>query len=545
MLRFGAGHFDGRRFLRYFYVATILLGCAAANADAHAVLVETAPQNNQTLVTPPAEIRFVFNEVVTPVSVQLLDASAKPVSGVGPVLAIDSTLHLKLPATLPVGVYIASYRIISADSHPVGGSFVFGIGMDPLASPPPQTIILPNAAAWQVIATVLRVIFDGGILIVTGAILFQILIGPAAGSASTGRYLIFVAVATVISAALLPGVLGAQLTAAPLTAFWHGDVWQAGIKTSLGGSMAVAIMGLLFLIGGSVSRDRGMGLAVAVPGALIALAGFALSGHAATADPIWLSAPLLYLHTLCVAYWVGALIPLDRLLRTRPPASSAPLVRMFSYHAVFIVAAAITCGLILAAIQLRSFATLLTTEYGQRLLIKIVLVSVLLFAAAFNKLVLSRSLAAGSRRAAAWLRHMIHIEMGLVTAILIATVLLGQSVPPRETTEDAPNGVSAMAMEGDRMAMIDATPGRAGPNRLTLQLSNEDNTALDPISVTIWLSNPTLGIEAMKVTPTKESPGRYVVPAAAFPVGGNWTATIETVVTDFDETDFSVELPIH
>lgn len=102
-----------------------------------------------------------------------------------------------------------------------------------------------------------------------------------------------------------------------------------------------------------------------------------------------------------------------------------------------------------------------------------------------------------------------------------------------------------MAMEGDRMAMIDATPGRAGPNRLTLQLSNEDNTALDPISVTIWLSNPTLGIEAMKVTPTKESPGRYVVPAAAFPVGGNWTATIETVVTDFDETDFSVELPIH
>jgi copper transport protein len=526
-------------------LAAFMLCVTAAQADAHAVLLETTPQNNQSLTASPAEIRFVFNEVVTPVSVQLLDASAKRVEGTGSVTAIDATVHLKLPQSLPIGIYIASYRVISADSHPVSGSLVFGIGLDPLANPVATRVgTAPDAPYWQAIGVLLRLVFDGSLLIAAGGILFQILIPSHIGSESTNRLLFGAATTATISAVLLPVVLGAQLMAEPLTAFWHFSVWHTGVATSLGASMAIAITGLLLIVVGTMTNDRGMGLAIAVPGALIALAAFSLGGHAATAEPIWLSAPLLYLHTLCVAYWIGALIPIDRQLRAQPTTVSAPMVRRFSYHAVSIVPIAILCGIVIAGIQLRSFSALVTTAYGQRLFIKMGLVGALLLAAACNKFVLSRALARGRQNAAAYLRCLIRAELALIAAILAMTVLLSQSVPPREKANAMQAGVSAMVMEGDRMAMIDVAPGRPGPNRLAIQLTNNDSTPLDPLSVTVWLGNPALGIEPMKFTPEKENAGRYVVPAAIFPVSGNWTVTVETVVTDFDETNFTADAPI-
>ena len=53
----------------------------------------------------------------------------------------------------------------------------------------------------------------------------------------------------------------------------------------------------------------------------IAMAGVGLSlatsGHAATAPPQWLSRPLVFVHGVGVAYWVGALAPLAAMARRR------------------------------------------------------------------------------------------------------------------------------------------------------------------------------------------------------------------------------------
>ena len=46
----------------------------------------------------------------------------------GDVSATDATVRIKLPADLPPGSYVVTWRVISADSHPVGSSFTFTVG---------------------------------------------------------------------------------------------------------------------------------------------------------------------------------------------------------------------------------------------------------------------------------------------------------------------------------------------------------------------------------------------------------------------------------
>ena len=45
-----------------------------------------------------------------------------------PCVPIGETIVIMLPENLPRGTQVVSYRVISADGHPVGGSMVFSIG---------------------------------------------------------------------------------------------------------------------------------------------------------------------------------------------------------------------------------------------------------------------------------------------------------------------------------------------------------------------------------------------------------------------------------
>ena len=42
----------------------------------------------------------------------------------------------------------------------------------------------------------------------------------------------------------------------------------------------------------------------------------ALSGHASNAAPQWLTRPSVFVHVVCVAFWVGALLPLIAAVQT-------------------------------------------------------------------------------------------------------------------------------------------------------------------------------------------------------------------------------------
>jgi copper transport protein len=310
--------------------------------------------------------------------------------------------------------------------------------------------------------------------------------------------------------------------------------------------MGVAIAGLCAMLVGAAFGRHALAEGLLVVGAATALASFGLTGHAATAPPIWLTASALVVHTSCIAYWLGSLAPLYLRLGRLPAEDAAAVVKRFSAIAVGLVAVLLACGLILAAVQVRAPGALVDTDYGRRLLIKLGFVAGLLLLAAVNKSRLASRLAQPGSSAALWLRRSIIAEFALMAGVLLVTATLGQVVPPRETLAlaDADQGFSGMAMTGEAMADIAVTPARSGANRVVLNLTDANGAPLEAFEVTVWIENSALGIEPIAQKAAKQGEGEYTLPAALFPVAGTWKMTIEALVSDFEQTSFTAEVPI-
>ena len=116
----------GRRWVALILSAAVSL--TAVPALAHAVLMDSSPKAGEMLATSPKEITASFNESVGPIFFKILDRSGKEVGDAGEIKLDGLKMILPLRATLPNGTYVFTYRVISADTHPVGTTFGFSIG---------------------------------------------------------------------------------------------------------------------------------------------------------------------------------------------------------------------------------------------------------------------------------------------------------------------------------------------------------------------------------------------------------------------------------
>ena len=107
-------------------VAVLLALCLAGRAHAHATLVSTDPGDNAVVTQAPKMVQLRFNEAVAPAAVRLIDAEGRTREVVA--RAVDQTVLIALPDSLPQGTQIISYRVVSQDGHPVGGSIMFSVG---------------------------------------------------------------------------------------------------------------------------------------------------------------------------------------------------------------------------------------------------------------------------------------------------------------------------------------------------------------------------------------------------------------------------------
>ncbi|WP_277452218.1 copper resistance protein CopC [Janibacter sp. DB-40] len=97
----------------------------ASPADAHARLEGSSPQDGATLSAVPPEIMLRFNE---PIEAGLNQVSVK--SGSTEVAKGDpqvdgSNVYQPIEYTMDPGEYTVTYKVVSADGHPVSGSFTF------------------------------------------------------------------------------------------------------------------------------------------------------------------------------------------------------------------------------------------------------------------------------------------------------------------------------------------------------------------------------------------------------------------------------------
>lgn len=286
---------------------------------------------------------------------------------------------------------------------------------------------LADLGPWQIAAVAVRAGLYAGVLVGVGSLLFSLLLGePTTGvrRVVTAAGVTGAAVALVLMGLEWPlraGFLGGG----SLAAATNPRLLAIAVDGVFGQRLMLVSVGLAVVVAALIARRRWPRLAgsAGVGGALIAAAGFGIAGHTGASAP-WLLGPVLMVHLLAAAYWIGALLPLHRVAGSPIEPGAAAILERFGELAVGILAALVVAGGALAYWLTGSIEALVTTGYGQSLLAKIALVAALLGLGALNKLRLVPAFARGAPQAAAQLRRSMRVEAGVAALVLAATAVL-------------------------------------------------------------------------------------------------------------------------
>ena len=114
------------------FLLTVVFAPGAAMAHSNAVQVD--PKDGATLETLPAEATVTFNE--PPKTADMVLSSPDGEVHVLKTRVDGSAVIATLPSNGPRGTYGLSYRVVSADGHPVAGTtaFVVTAGPEPAAT---------------------------------------------------------------------------------------------------------------------------------------------------------------------------------------------------------------------------------------------------------------------------------------------------------------------------------------------------------------------------------------------------------------------------
>ncbi|MER7334156.1 MULTISPECIES: copper resistance CopC family protein [unclassified Micromonospora] len=118
--------------------AAALLLVPAAPAAAHNTLQSASPAKDARLTTAPTQVKLTFMQKLDPAftTIALTDAAQTKVATGEPVVN-GTTGTVTIDRPLANGTYTVAYRVVSADGHPVQGSYRFTVA-DPSASAGPQ-----------------------------------------------------------------------------------------------------------------------------------------------------------------------------------------------------------------------------------------------------------------------------------------------------------------------------------------------------------------------------------------------------------------------
>lgn len=537
----------------------MLLLCAGFTAPAysHAVLMDSSPKAKQMFDTSPADVSVTFNEGVGPVFFRILDQAGKEVGSPGEILLDGTRMIMPLGATLPNGTYLMTYRVISADTHPVGATIPFSVG-EPLA----ETDLTAAAPAeptsgWTVVVALNRWILYAAMLLAAGSALFLVAFTVSLAlverTARVGR---LAAMVGAVAYFLAIGFGGAEMVLGGGGAMFQPDGWSRGLSSTLMPSAAIGVPAMLLLwwaLGGDGQQPRSIALLL---GALAAIGSFLVTGHAATAAPVWLMATMVGLHLTATAFWFGALYPLYQSAKLESAHACGALMLRFSKLAVMAVGAVVLSGLVISWTQVQSVSNLLGNDYGEGLLRKLILFVAVLGIAAWNKLALTPALERGDDEAKHRIRTTIRVESALYLLVIGAAMALTLSTPPRALVEQSAGSSGAMQMGGAGFKTtvksvegysvdIDLSPAAAGENMLMATVKNPAGEVIaDLTDLEIIVTLESAGITDVRLKGESVGNGMWHVMIQEMLIPGEWVLEVDAFVSDFDKVQFSTPVDI-
>jgi copper transport protein len=342
----------------------------------------------------------------------------------------DTELSVSLPPDLPHGVYSVVWRSLSSiDVHPEIGEYQLFVGVPVSAataaasqrseSTPPTLI----ARWWLYVAA----------SIFTGALAaWKLVFGPVfddkdARMAAQRRLrrlavaagvlllvgTLFAAVAQAAAAAAVPleGALGAPLRDL-LTRGRYAGIWWPRLGISVVAVAIVAWRGL--------DDAWSESAAAMMPAVLLTNS---LTSHGATLPSVVLGVVLDWMHVLAAAVWVGGLASLATIAPYLRQQQGLTLraVHRFTWLAVASVIAIVLSGTAQAVLEVGSLDALLTTTYGQGVLLKVGLLLAMLIVAAVVRL-------------RGKLERGVRVELALGIVVLAVAAVVAGTTPARQTT---------------------------------------------------------------------------------------------------------------
>lgn len=522
---------------RIWIVALVLViaSLSATAALAHAQLLSSSPAPDAVVERAPPMAQLTFNEPVTALVVTLIAPDGSRTDLLGGTTSGDA-VTVTLPEGLGPGTYVLSWRVVSVDAHPIGGSLLFSVGSAGghgahMAENADQ--LVPGALWLSKLGLLAGLLFGIG-----GAVFNLVTPLPLAAR----RVALALTGIGLVAAPLSLGLHGLDALGRGLQDIVAPEPWLAGAATSYGMTVLMAAaalaLGLLALAG----RFHALGW-LAWP---LAAAALSLSGHAGAAEPQWLTRPMVFLHLSGLIFWVGALVPLAVQLRDRTPAADQALAD-FSSIIPLAVAPVVISGVTLALVQMGAPGPQWLTAYGFILAGKLTLLIGLFTLALWNRLRLTRPVLAGEPRARQRLGLSVRGEIVLVLLILGLVAAWRFTPPPRALAEvvavTATEPLLLHLMEGEDMAMVTLDPGRSGSVTLDIALADLTGAPVAATAITGTVSSPALGIEPYRFEAV-EIGGAWQVKGLELPLPGRWQLELEVRKSRFSQVRLMAEFAL-
>jgi copper transport protein len=561
-----------RRWAASLIAAPLALLAMPGPAQAHAVLLRSTPAPQAALTTGPPSVVLHFSEAVEIAlgAVRVFDNDGHDVGAAANAQPTRSNANhdLELPLRpLKDGTYVVDWRVISADGHPAYGNFAFYVGTPSPGTAPAVGNRLskgaPTVATWGYGA--LRFLWFGAFLFLLGALavdrwVWQPAINDLDASTTPaadafGRRLrtlvpaaaITLAAATVLHLPAEAATVSGRSLAGSLTPHVLGQI----LRTSFGHLWLVTTAAAAAVVL-AVRARRTVATAAALT--VVALAA-AASGHARTERLAALAVPMVALHLLAVALWVGGLaallvlglpawraLPDTRRGQQLRPALLHDVVTRFTRLALAGVAVVLLTGTVSALGELGPISNLWHVTWGRLLLAKLALLAVALVLAARHLLVTPARLSHATQargEVAAFERTSLTEVGALVAAVLAAAALV--AVPPGRTVVIGSTGTLQRAQHaGSYQVELTVDPLTVGPNQLHLTFVNESGVAASEIgAATAALTPPKGPASPLDLQPF--SGGQWIA-QVTLPAAGPYRLTVSGQGTQTVRTTFRFRL---
>ncbi|MEO6989641.1 MAG: copper resistance protein CopC [Aquihabitans sp.] len=565
-----------------------ILFASALPASAHAQLISSIPAANGVVAAAPDAVTLQFSEqvAVQPDGIRVLSGDGTRVD-LGTASASGVMATSPLNSGLPDGGYVVSWRAISADGHPIRGSFNFSVGQQATVGDDVAEGAFAGSADQrdEVVSAILRAITYIAVLGSAGAVLVGAGLRRDDEPMPVTRLVTAVAALGVVALVLQLPAQASLATGQGWGSITKDGVLDLAIADGVGPALVVTLVGLLaMLITVGLPFRRAVPV-VALGGAVVAPLGLVITGHTRTMSPLAVGYAADAAHVVAGAIWFGGLIALGALLHRRHRVGdldgAARAVARFSGWAAISAGVVVVAGGVMGWIEVGGLSPLTGTTYGKLLLVKVAVVGVVLAGAAWNRFrfvpalgldevegsqipaaaevddvdvddeesasvdSVSITVPAADRTDVPWtrFRRTLLFEIAGIVVALAITGVLSNVTPAKTAIESGLVSTTTEFGSGTMEVVID--PAKVGPNDLHIYLKDSSG-GIDGSyeEVKLLLELPAQDLGPLEVTPVRAGAGHFQVVNTDLPLGGEWTMTVVAKLDRFTEVTGKVSFQV-